>query len=180
MEDHQSNEPRPSKAELEAQLQSKTEAISARMDALREEVEDTPSSLWEEMKKRPLVSLGGALAVGLLVGLWIAGRRKRRLKRSHKALIEQYIDALRSEVRHAVAGGADVDTAVQQALQQRVPLIVYTPEGKESASPGWLRNLFDIVFDTSLALFVREGLNALLGGLDLEEDVAELAALEDE
>lgn len=180
MEDHQSNEPRPSKAQLEAQLQSKTEAISARMDALREEVEDTPSSLWDEMKKRPLVSLGGALAVGLLVGLWISGRRKRRVKRSHQALIEQYIDALRGEVRHAVAGGEDLDSAVRQALQQRVPLIVYTPNGEEAESSGWIRNLLSLVFNTSLGLLVREALYGLLDGLDLEQEVAGLAAAENE
>ncbi len=178
--DHSSNESRPSKAEIEARLQGKTEAISERMQVLRDEVEDTPTSLWEEMKKRPLLSAGGALAVGLLIGFWVAGRRKRRLSRSHKALIERYIDALRDEVNHAVAGGEDVDTAVKQALQQRTPLIVYTPNGQARSSPGWFRNLFDIVFDTSLALFVREGLNALLGGMDLEQDVADLAALDED
>lgn len=181
MEHDQSDEFPPSKAEVEAQLQGKTEAISERMNALRAEMEDAPSSLWEEMKKRPLLSLGGALAVGLLVGLWVAGRRKRRLKRSHKALIDRYIEALRDEVKHAVRGGDDIDTAVKKALQQRTPLIVYTANGEaSSSSPGWLRNLFDIVFDTSLALFVREGLHALLGDMDFDQGVADLAAVDDE
>lgn len=179
MADHPDDNPTSSKTEVQARLSDTAASIRQRIEALREEAKDTPASVRDVLRRHPLLSLGGVLAVGLLAGYWWSGRRSRRTRRTHQALIDHYIDALRDEVQHAVAGGEDIDTAVKEALRHRTPLVVFTAEGKQESS-SWLRNFFDVVVDTALALFVREGLHAWLGEGDLDQEIADLAALEDE
>lgn len=155
----------PSKADIEARLQGTTDAITARLNALQEEVATTGTSLWDVIRRNPLRSLGGALLLGLLLGFWLKGSRKKRLKHAHRKLLDRYIAALRDEVRASVAQGEDVGAAVQEALQGRAPLIVYTQgagENGETSGPGFLRKSFDVIADTALALIAREALGSFL------------------
>ncbi len=154
----------PSKADIEARLQGTTDAITARLNALQGEMTETGTSLWDLIRQNPLLGVGGALLLGLLLVLWLRGRRKKRLKRSHRKLLDRYIAALRDEVRTSVAQGEDVGVAVQDALQGRAPLIVYTqgPDAGGASEPGLLRKSFDTVTDTALALIARELLGDFL------------------
>ena len=123
------------KSEVEAKLHGTSEAIESRLAAIQEEVSTTGTALRNYLRQHPLASVGGSLLVGLLIGWWLMGRGRRRLSRSHRRLLENYIDALREEVRDTVADGAEVGEAVQAALRNRAPLIVYS-ENDGSSSGG--------------------------------------------
>lgn len=144
------------KAEVEAKLHGTSEAIRGRLDAIQEEISTTGPVVrdWirDRLREHPLASVGGSLLAGLLVGWLVSGRRKRRLTRAHRRLVENYVDAMRDEVRAAVADGAEVGEAVQEAFRNRTPLIVY---GENDTSGGFLRQTFDLALSAALPLFVR-------------------------
>lgn len=155
-----------SKAEVEAELEGSSDAIQGRLDAIRDEIRSTGSSIRSTLSKHPLASIGGSLLAGALVGWLLAGVGKRRLSKAHRQLLSEYVEALRDEVREAVADGEEIGTAVQEALRNRAPLIVYA---EDQGSDGWLRQTAGLVFDTALTLFIRDALSGFLDGLGVEE-----------
>lgn len=159
------------RADVEARLHGTAEAIQARLDALQEEVSTIGDVLRDELRRRPLASVGGALLAGLLVG-WLFGGR-RRLSRTHRRLLKHYVDALRDEVRDAVAGGAEVGEAVQDALRHRAPLIVYS---EDEASPGFFRQALDLGMSAAFPLVVRSVVTGFLEQPDVN-GLGEEAAL---
>ena len=146
------------KAEVEARLRGATAAIRDHIDAIEEEVATTGTALRQYLRKNPLVSVGGALAAGLLVG-WLLGGRGRRLSRAHRRLVEHYVDAMRDEVRAAVADGAEVGEAVQEAFRNRTPLIVY---GEADDGGGFLRQAFNLTLSAAVPLVVRGLLEGMI------------------
>jgi ElaB/YqjD/DUF883 family membrane-anchored ribosome-binding protein len=140
--------------QLEAQLLERRASMQARIDALQDEVESTGLALHDAVERRPFAAVGASVAAGLVVGLLFGGRRHRRKgAASHRALIEQYIDTLVAEVRHAVARGKDADKAVAAALKNRVPLIVFSP--RDGARPGLLRDVYAMMLQTALGFGLK-------------------------
>lgn len=169
------------RADVEARLQGTSEAIRSRLDAIQEEVETTGTTIRDFLRRHPLASVGGSLLAGLLIGWLLGGSKGRRLSRTHRRMLTHYIDAIRDEVRDAVAEGEEVGTAVQDALRNRAPLVVYSEDG---ASGGFLRQTFDIVFDTALTLFIRDALEGLFehfgaGEIDAFGEAGEEAAVDE-
>lgn len=150
-------ETRRTKADVKAEMRTRSESMGRRMDALEDEVTGAGQSLMQALKRRPLVSLGGALLAGVAVGLLLGGSKSRRarLKSAHASLVEDYVDALGKDVRRAVASGEEAGWAVRNALQDHVPLVIYQ-QGAEENSEGMLRSTFDLVAKTALSLFVRD------------------------
>lgn len=170
----------PSKADVEAQLRQTAETMSDRMDSIRAEVESTGTSVRNWVAENPLKSVGGMLAAGLAVGLLFGGRRSSRRRRRHEQLVDRYLDALRSEVDEAVAQGEEPGPALQKALRDRVPLVVYTGSeggGRQSGESGMVRNLlgesFEILFRTGLSLLARDAIEALLANANIEDALDE-------
>lgn len=155
-----------SKAEVEAELEGSSDAIQGRIHAIRDEITSTGSSMKSLLRKHPLASLGGSLLAGALVGWLLAGLGRRRLSKAHRQLLNDYVEALRDEVRTAVADGEEVGAAVQDALRNRAPLIVYSEDDRSS---GWLRQTAGLIADTALTLFVRDVVGGLLDGLGAED-----------
>lgn len=155
-----------SKAEVEAELEGSSDAIQGRLNAIRDEITSTGSSIRSTLRKHPLASIGGSLLAGALLGWLLAGVGKRRLSKAHRQLLKEYVEALRDEVRDAVAEGEEIGVAVQEALRNRAPLIVYSDD---QGSDGWLRQTAGLVFDTALTLFIRDALGGFLDGLGVEE-----------
>jgi hypothetical protein len=118
------------RADVEAQLRDTAEAMSDRFDSLQEEMSTTGTSIQEWVARNPLKSAGGMLAAGLAVGALFGGGRSRGPERSE--LLDQYIQALRTEVDDAIAAGDTPGEALEKALQGRAPLVVY----REGASTG--------------------------------------------
>ena len=71
-----------------------------------------------------------------------------RLGVTHRRLVDEYVDALVDDVRYAVTKGRDPDAAVREAVQDRVPLIIYD-HGTDAQSPGVLRTFFDLLLKTA-------------------------------
>jgi hypothetical protein len=159
-----------SKAELEAELEGSSEAIQGRLEAIQHEISTTGSSIRAWLRANPLASVGGSLVAGAFIGWLLVGvGRGRRLKRAHRQLLSQYIDALRLEVENAVAEGEEVGAAVQEALRTRAPLVVYDGHDRDESSVGWLRKMLGLVADTAMALLVREAIAGWLDDADLED-----------
>lgn len=165
------------KADVEAQLNETAEAMSGRLDSIRDEVESTGVSIRNWVANNPLKSVGGMLAAGLAVGVLFGGGRSRRRRRRHQELVEEYLEALRAEVETAVDRGEEPGPALQKALRDRVPMIVYSEEAGRSGG-GWTRLLGDsarIVFRTGVSLFARDILEGLLANTDIDELIDEEA-----
>lgn len=138
-----------SRADVEARLRETADAMADRFASLQDEVSTTGTSLRDWVAQNPLKSVGGMLAAGLAVGALFGGRRSRRPE--HAELLDQYVDALRTEVEEAMAAGDTPGEAVEKALRGRAPLVVYRDgDGKtESARSG------GSLFGNSIGFVVR-------------------------
>ncbi|MFB6098510.1 MAG: hypothetical protein ABEK84_05250, partial [Salinibacter sp.] len=122
------------RADVEARLRETADAMSDRFASLQEEVSTTGTSLRDWVVKNPLKSVGGMLAAGVAVGALFGRRRSRRAE--HAELLEQYVDALRAEVKDAIASGDTPGEALEKALKGRAPLVVYRNERSDGRGSG--------------------------------------------
>lgn len=162
-----------SRAELERQLDATTDLIKRRIDALGGEVQSLRSTIRDAIFENPLLSVGAAMAAGLVVGLIFGGRKKDpfRTDAYHRALVEEYLDAVAREARQAVARGKEPGVAVREALRDRVPLIVLESGGRGSG--GMLRLVFDLLLKTSVGFFMSSTLDRLNEDLGLDQKIAD-------
>lgn len=167
------------KADVESRLHQTAEAMSERLASLQDEVSSTGASLQKWIVRNPLKSVGGMLAAGLAVGLLFGGGRRGRRRKEHAELIDTYLDALRNEVEEHVDEGEEPGPALDKALRDRVPLVVYNRrdwDGRGGTS-GWgrhfLRESAEIIFSTGLSLLAREAIEGLLANFDVEEIIEE-------
>jgi len=161
------------KADVESRLEEAAEAMSERMASIQDEVSATGVSVRRWIVENPLKSVGGMLATGLAVGLLFGGGRSAR-RRRHAELVDRYLKALRSEVEAAVDQGEEPGPALEKALRDRVPLVVYSEKGRSGrGGDGFLHEAGDIVFSTALSLFAREAIGSVLDSFDLEAVVDE-------
>jgi hypothetical protein len=170
-------ESQSSKADVESRLRQTAEAMSDRMASIQEEVSSTGVSVRDWIVENPVKSVGGMLATGLAVGLLFGGSKSRRRKR-HAQLVDTYLDALRQEVETAVDEGDEPGPALEKALRDRVPLVVYSREkGQGDQSQGAGRSLLregaEIIFSTGLSLLAREVMESILATVDVEALVEE-------
>ncbi|MFP4228957.1 MAG: hypothetical protein ACLFTE_09035 [Salinivenus sp.] len=160
------------KEEVEAQLRQTAEAMSGRLSSIQEEVESTGARVRQWVANNPLKSVGGMLAAGLAVGLLFGGSSRSRRRHRHRELVEKYLDALRSEVETEVAQGEEPGRALEKALRDRVPLVVYSEDKGRSSGRGW-RGLFGdsarILFRTGLSLVARDVIEEFLADTDLDD-----------
>lgn len=150
------------RADVEARLQETAEAMSNRLSSLGEEISTTRTSLRDWVARNPWKSVGGMLAAGVTVGMLFGGGGK---KQTHHELLEQYIEALRAEVDEAVRDGESPGQALEKALRDRAPLVVYeqADDGGSPADHGFLRKGVRYAF---LTAFREAGKNILLSLLD--------------
>jgi len=158
----------PNKADVESRLEDAAEAMSERVASIQDEVSATGVSLRRWIVENPLKSTGGMLAAGLAVGLLFGGGRSAR-RRRHAELVDRYLKALRAEVETAVDQGDEPGPALEKALRDRVPLVVYSEKGRSGGrGDGFFREAGDVVFSTALSLFAREAIGAVLDSFDLD------------
>ncbi|PSQ95787.1 MAG: hypothetical protein BRD55_09155 [Bacteroidetes bacterium SW_9_63_38] len=166
------------KEDVESRLHQTAEAMSERLASLQDEVSSTGGELRTWIVKNPLKSVGGMLAAGLAVGVLFGGGTAKRHRKRHAQLIDTYLDALRQEVETAVDRGEEPGPALEKALRDRVPLVVYRgAEKKGDDSGGGVRSLVQetgsIVFSTGLSLLAREVIGSLLDSFDIDEVIDE-------
>jgi ElaB/YqjD/DUF883 family membrane-anchored ribosome-binding protein len=176
-------EPKPTKAELRARMEATSQTMSERLAALQDDLQDAGTSAADEvrtralalrdqarhaLRRRPLWSLGGAVAAGLAVGFLATRGRRDRLKARHRRLVEQYVDAVREDVVDAVARGRTADDAVTDALRNRVPFVIYeaaASDGDGAQRAGLVGALGSLVA-FALRTVLREVFDDLLQGTD--------------
>jgi len=161
------------KSDVEARLEDTAKAMSDRMASIQEEVSATGGTIRQWIVENPLKSVGGMLATGVAVGLLFGGGRSTRRQR-HAELVDRYLNALRAEVETAVDDGEEPGPALETALRDRVPLVVYSQAERSTRSGGgFFREAGEIVFSTALSLFAREAIGSLLDTFDLDAVVEE-------
>jgi hypothetical protein len=162
----------PTKAELEASLQSVTEKMNQRFDSLQGELTSTQDAARDALVNNPLLSIGGAVAAGLAVGWLFGGSRRRRLNKRHRELTGAYMDAVKDEVQAAIGKGEDVETAVRGVLKERVPLVVYENR-TDNGSSGFLKEMLEMVARTAVSLLARDVIENVIANANLEETIDE-------
>ncbi|PEN15158.1 hypothetical protein CRI94_02420 [Longibacter salinarum] len=163
----------PSKAELEARLQSVSDAMNERFDSLQGEIVSTQDLVRNKLAKHPLASVGGAVAAGLLIGWAFGGSKRRRVQSEHRKLTSAYIDAVRDEVREAIGEGEDVEDAVRGVLKERVPLVVYDDRSRDSESSSFLYEMFEMVARTAITMLARDVIEKVVANANLDETIDE-------
>ncbi len=162
------------KDELERQLEAKRSDIDARVDALKSELTTAGDDARQFFVEEPLKVAGGIVGLGLIVGLVIVGgrsrRRKRRLSRSHRSMIERYAEALAKDVRHRMRRGADEESAFRAAFRNHMPLIVLEAERdvEEEVQKGMVRETLDLALKTALGFMVKVLIDRLSDQFDVE------------
>jgi hypothetical protein len=166
----------PQKSDVESRLDATAQDMADRVSSIRAEVSDTGTSIRNWMVQHPLKSVGGMLAAGLAVGWMTGGRSQWRRRKKHEELVDQYLDALRAEVESAVDRGEEPGPALEKALRDRVPMVVYSGE-KRGASSGGLRRILgeglEMVVSTGLSLVARDVVESMLAETEVGDAVTE-------
>ena len=160
------------KTEVEARLRQTADAMSDRFASLQDEVSSTGMDVREWIVQNPVKSVGGMLAAGLAVGLLFGGSRRKR-RRRHQKLIDSYLEALTQEVEAAKAKGEEPEKALDKALRDRVPLVVYSSANDDVQQAGFVRTVFQeglgAIFRTAFSLIARDAIEAMLANVDIDE-----------
>ena len=161
-----------SREEVEAALEGTAQRIDQHIDGLKGDLQITKQDAKTSLYNHPLVSVGGSLAAGLLVGLIVGGSKKdTRSEYVHRLLVDEYMDAVADDVHYDVAHGDEPRAAVYKALQDRVPLIFYEEEPPAS-DRGFFKQFFDLFVKTAFGFAVKTGLDYVTMQVGLEEYVA--------
>lgn len=166
------------KEDLQSRLHKTAEAMSDRLASLQGEVSSTGLSLQRWIVRNPLKSVGGMLVAGLAVGALFGGGNRSKRRKKHAELIDAYLKALRDEVEEAVDHGEEPGSAVDKALRDRVPLIVYSGRNEtKRRDAGWsrffLQEAVEILFSTGLSLLARRVIESVLDDIDIDALVEE-------
>lgn len=169
-------ESKSNKQDVESRLHETAEAMSDRLASLQDEMSSTGVSLQRWIVRNPVKSVGGMLAAGLAVGLFFGGGRRSRRRKKHAELIDTYLQALRDEVEEAVDRGEEPGPALDKALRDRVPLVVYSrQDGPRASSWGrhFLQESVEILFTTALSLVARQAIESVLDNVNLDDMIEE-------
>lgn len=127
---------RPSRADVEARLQSTTDSITSRLGAIQREVTGTGASLKKAATENAWVGIGAALVGGLAVGFLLT--RSRRSKKREADGPNEIAALLTRSIQASLAEGTDPTPDVAQLLDRLSP----AAESVASASSsGLLRSL---------------------------------------
>lgn len=96
---------RPTKAEVESLLESRSESISARLAALQKEVTDSRDSVRRAFSENLWIGAGVALVGGLVVGAVLT--RRRRLEAPEEKGPDELASLVTRSVRSALEQGVD-------------------------------------------------------------------------
>jgi len=165
------------KDQVRAQLEAKSEEINYRLDAIQNEVATVGQAIRDAVYSHPLISIGGSIAAGLLVGFLLGGPGKRGkhanitgVEDRYKSLIDEYVNAVAEEVKKHARTGIKADDAVRKALRDRVPVIFYevaqAQEGRRKQ--GLLADTFELAYKTALGFAVKLGIDFVTSRLHLD------------
>lgn len=160
------------RSSIQRELNAKEVQIKRRIDNLESELVSMPAALKSAITNHPLVGVGAAIAVGLVVSLMVRGRKHNRSDSSpaHQQLVEQYIEAIARDVRKNVRRGKDPEEAIRKSLRGRAPVIFYAPSVHSAVSEdarGVTRRTFDIALKSILALAAKTSVDFLISRVNV-------------
>ncbi len=134
-----------SASEVQQLLKAKARQIDQHLQAIREEIANLTPPLRETVSKHPMLSVGGALAAGVLIGML--------LSRQRGATLDTYLAPIAATVQARMSSGESAEEAVRAALQGQLPAHVSAPSvGTELA-----RILFPALVGWAAQAFSKRG-----------------------
>ncbi|NNE34417.1 MAG: hypothetical protein HKN13_04235 [Rhodothermales bacterium] len=151
---------RMSKAEVKAQLDSKSADITARFESLQSNVFGRGKKAKELFADSPLLPIVGSVLGGVVVGLVFGGSRRRKERES--GLSKEIGQRLVRTVNDATASGQDPVEAVNKSMNRIIP----EPPPVKKQSSG----LFGAVGGLLVNLAVRQAITYVEGRLQSGPD----------
>lgn len=129
---------RPSRAEVEAQLESTSASITSRLGALQREVTDTGASVKKAVTENAWLGLGAALVGGLAVGFLLTRPRRSKKQKDVPDDPGQIAALLTRSVASSLSEGKDPTPDVAELLDR-----ISRPDqvATASSSGGLMRSL---------------------------------------
>lgn len=160
------------RSSIQRELNAKEAQIKRRIDDLESELVSTPAALKSAVTNHPLIGVGAAIAVGLVISLMLRGRRRNPSDSSpaHQQLVEGYIEAIARDVRKNVRRGKDPEDAIRKSLRGRAPVILYAPSVHSEVSEdtrGVTRRTFDLALKSVLALAAKTSVDFLISRVNV-------------
>lgn len=168
MTKHPAEKPR-TKAEVEALLARKDEAIARRLDAIKGEVGAAGSAV-KKVVGHPLLAVGATLAGGLVVGLMLGGKRKKKTKPPAQSTpIRDFYELVARDAEGLMEKGLAPEEAIREALRRRAPVV---PDQRSEESPGLVRSLVTTAGRMFVTLALRNAMEAAVMKLMGQEEGA--------
>lgn len=160
------------RSSIQQELAAKEEQIKRRIDDLEDELVSTPAAIKSAITKHPLIGVGAAIAVGVVVSLMFRGRKKGNslIAPVQQRLVEEYIEDISNDVRRSVKRGKDPEEAIRRSLRRRGPVILYSPAARSSSEgedKGVTRRTFDIAMKSVLALAAKTSVDFLISRMNV-------------
>lgn len=160
-----------SREKVEAQLRETADAMSDRFSSLEDEISSSSTELRDWIVQNPWKSIGGMLVTGVAVGALFGGQQSRRSR--HADLLNQYTEALRAEVDEAVASGKSPGEALEEALRNQAPLVVYEQSQEGESDRGLFRQAIGFMLHTAFREAIRKFARSFLENSAAEEILRE-------
>ncbi len=122
-----------------------------------------------------LGAVGAAVAAGAAVGLLsgLLGRALRREEDEQEGVMRLLTHSLLDEAARRAARGEDPKRALERVARRRAPVVQYTPA--PPASPGAVRQSFDLALKSALGFGVKAGMDLLTKQLTGKPEVIQAA-----
>ncbi|QXD16091.1 hypothetical protein GQ464_003850 [Rhodocaloribacter litoris] len=155
------------RAEVEARLKGKDEAIARRLDAIKAEVAGAGASLRKALDN-PLVAVGAMLAGGLLLGWMLGGRRTRRqAPRLDAMVLDALAEVIADEAVALMEAGASPEEALHEVLRRRAPVVLVRPDDGGREADGVLRSLLRLAGGVLTSIVLRNAIEVAVDRLGL-------------
>lgn len=143
-----------SKAKVEAEIEARKQAMLYQIEALGGDLNEAGESVKEAVLNNPFVKAGGALVVGLLVGL-LVGKRRSSGPATAPVSLRQLTEA-------------GVDDATLDRLQQSGAVVVVSSGGETKKKSSLVQSAGGVL--VSLAL--REVVRRIMDRVDIEDAIS--------
>ncbi len=125
-------------SEVQQLLKDKTKQIEQHLQALKNEVSSFTPTIRAAINKNPLLTVGGALAAGVVAGMLLSRQRSDPYGR---AMMDAYLAPIAATVQARMSTGENAEDAVRAALRGQLPVSAPAP----SVSTELVRLLLPVV-----------------------------------
>ncbi|HYE58731.1 MAG TPA: hypothetical protein VD948_09505 [Rhodothermales bacterium] len=158
--------------ELRKQLFEREERINRRLEALQNEAAGAADDAREAIFRNPVVSVSGALAAGLALGL-LVGKPKRATwydpalayaPKKYRKRLEAWARAAEAEARRAVRKGENAVEAVRIFAAGHEPPLAPMSEAPKKQKEGIIQGILLSAFTTALSTAAKGFVDDIMKG----------------